>query len=111
MIYEAKILGASAVLLIVSILSDEQIKKYIETCDTLGLSALVECHDEKEIDVAIECGARIIGVNNRNLKDFSVDIELAKALRNRVPEGIVFVSESGVKDINDIKMYFPLKVH
>ena len=104
MIYEAIILGASAVLLIVSILSSEQIKKYIEICDTLGLSALVECHDEKEIDAAIECGARIIGVNNRNLKDFSVDIELAKALRNRVPEGIVFVSESGVKDVNDIKL-------
>ena len=102
-VLQARCCGASAVLLIVSILSIEQIKKYIEICDTLGLSALVECHDEKEIDAAIECGARIIGVNNRNLKDFSVDIELAKALRNRVPEGIVFVSESGVKDENDIK--------
>ena len=102
MIYEAKILGASAVLLIVSILSREQIKDYIKICDELGLSALVECHDAAEIKIAAEAGARIIGVNNRNLKDFSVDIELSKALRKSVPEGIIFVSESGVKTAEDI---------
>lgn len=103
MIYEAKVLGASAVLLIVSILSAEQIKKYIGICDELGLSALVECHDAKEIETAVNAGARIIGVNNRNLKDFSVDIELSKQLRDAVPDGIVFVSESGVKGPDDIK--------
>ena len=102
MIYEAKILGASAVLLIVSILSREQIKDYIKICDELGLSALVECHDAAEIKIAAEAGARIIGVNNRNLKDFSVDIELSKALRKSVPKGIIFVSESGVKTAEDI---------
>ena len=104
MIYEAKVLGASAVLLIVSILSAEQIKKYIGICDELGISALVECHDAAEIETAISCGARIIGVNNRNLKDFSVDIELSKRLRDTVPEGITFVSESGVKGPDDIKL-------
>ena len=102
MIYEAKILGASAILLIVSILSRDQIKDYIKICDELGLSALVECHDAAEIKIAAEAGARIIGVNNRNLKDFSVDIELSKALRKSVPEGIIFVSESGVKNVEDI---------
>ncbi|MBR4777951.1 MAG: indole-3-glycerol phosphate synthase TrpC [Lachnospiraceae bacterium] len=104
MIYEAKVLGASAVLLIVSILSTEQIKKYIGICDELGLSALVECHDAAEIETAVSCGARIIGVNNRNLKDFSVDIELSKQLRDAVPDGITFVSESGVKGPDDIKL-------
>ncbi|MER2149207.1 MAG: indole-3-glycerol phosphate synthase TrpC, partial [Ruminococcus sp.] len=71
MLYEAKCLGAAAVLLICSILSEEQIKAYIKICDTLGLSALVEAHDEAEVKTALRCGARIIGVNNRNLKDFS----------------------------------------
>lgn len=104
MIYEAKVLGASAVLLIVSILDIERIKNYIKICDELGLSALVECHDEKEIDIAVAAGARIIGVNNRNLKDFTVDIELSKALRNKVPENIIFVSESGVKGNADIEL-------
>ena len=104
MIYEAKVLGASAVLLIVSILSAEQIKKYIGICDELGISALVECHDAAEIATAVSCGARMIGVNNRNLKDFSVDIELSKRLRDSVPNGITFVSESGVKGLDDIKL-------
>ena len=103
MIYEAKVLGASAVLLIVSILSKEDIIKYIGICDELGISALVECHDEAEIDIALEAGARLVGVNNRNLKDFSVDMNLAKSLRNRVPEGKAFISESGVKGRDDIE--------
>ena len=103
MIYEAKILGASAVLLIVSILDAERIKEYLEICNELGLSALVECHDEEEIEIAIDCGARVIGVNNRNLKNFTVDIGLGKALRERVPKGIVFVSESGIKTPDDVK--------
>lgn len=75
MIYEAKVLGASAVLLICSILSKEQLKEYRCICDELGLSALVEAHDEAEVEMAVEAGARMIGVNNRNLKDFSVDTE------------------------------------
>ncbi len=102
MIYEAKVFGASAVLLIMSILTDEQVKEYMSICDTLGLSALVECHDEEEIKRALDCGGRVIGVNNRNLKDFSVDMGLAARLRSLIPEDKVFVSESGIKDINDI---------
>ncbi|MBR4903215.1 MAG: indole-3-glycerol phosphate synthase TrpC, partial [Selenomonadaceae bacterium] len=103
MIYQAKVLGASAVLLICAILDDIQLKNFIATCDELGLSALVEAHDEKEIQRAIDCGARIIGVNNRNLKDFSVDMNNAKKLRELVPSEIIFVSESGVKSSDDIK--------
>lgn len=104
MIYEAKLLGASAVLLICSILSAEQIKRYIEICDTLGISALVEAHSEKEIQTAINAGARIIGVNNRNLKDFSVDTDNSRRLRELVPEDIIFVSESGIKNAEDIEI-------
>lgn len=103
MIWQTKILGASAVLLICAILDDTQIKNFIATCDGLGLSALVEAHDECEIKRALNCGARIIGVNNRNLKDFSVDMNNAKKLRELVPPEIIFVSESGVKNSDDVK--------
>ncbi len=103
MIYEAKVLGASAVLLIVAILSVKQLKDYIKICDELGLSTLVEAHDEQEVKTALEAGARIIGVNNRNLKDFSVDTENSKRLRNLIPCDIIFVSESGVKTAEDVK--------
>ncbi len=103
MIYEAKLLGARAVLLICSILSAEQIKSYIEICDSLGISALVEAHDESEVKTALNCGARIIGVNNRNLKDFSVDTDNSRRMRELVPDSVVFVSESGVKSADDIK--------
>jgi indole-3-glycerol phosphate synthase len=103
MIYEAALLGASAVLLICSILSLQEIKRYIGICDELGLSALVEAHDEAEVKMAIEAGARIIGVNNRNLKDFSVDTGNSKRLRALIPNDILFVSESGVKGPEDIK--------
>lgn len=102
MIYEAKLLGAKAVLLICSILSQEQIMKYISICDKLGISALVEAHDEREIRTAVDSGARIIGVNNRNLADFSVDTGNSRRMRELVPENIIFVSESGVRDANDI---------
>ena len=102
MIYEAKNLGASAVLLIVSILSKEQLEDYLRICGELGLSALVETHDEREIDIALSIGAEIIGVNNRNLKDFSVDSSLAGRMRKMIPEGKVFVSESGIKSEEDI---------
>lgn len=103
MIYEAKLLGASAVLLICSILSEEQIKEYIGVCDTLGLSALVEAHDENEVKAAVNAGARIIGVNNRNLKDFLVDTENSRRLRELIPNEVLFVSESGVSGAEDVK--------
>ena len=101
MIYEAKLLGASAVLLICSILSSRQLREYLQICETLGLSALVETHDEGEVDMALEAGARIIGVNNRNLRDFSVDTENSRRLREQIPAEVLFVSESGVKTAAD----------
>lgn len=103
MIYEAKILGASAVLLICSILSQRQLSEYLSLCDELGLSALVEAHDEAEVELAQRAGARIIGVNNRNLKDFSVDAKNSLCLRQRIPEGVLFVSESGVQSVEDVR--------
>ncbi|MCM1506673.1 MAG: indole-3-glycerol phosphate synthase TrpC [Ruminococcus flavefaciens] len=104
MIYEAKLLGAKAVLLICSILDGGQIKEYIKICDKLGISALVEAHDETEIKTAVNSGARIIGVNNRNLKDFTVDTGNSRRMRELVPADIIFVSESGVKTADDIKL-------
>ena len=103
MIYEAKALGASAVLLICSILEKEQLKEYLQIAEELGLSALVEAHDEEEIAKALEAGARIIGVNNRNLKDFTVDTENSRKLRNMIPKEVLFVSESGVKTPEDVQ--------
>ncbi len=102
MIYEAKLMGASAVLLICSILSDQELEEYMEICDRLGLSALTEAHDEEEIQRALRAGARVIGVNNRNLKDFSVDTENSRKLRELVPPEVVFVSESGVQSAEDV---------
>lgn len=102
MIYQAKLLGASAVLLICSILSGEQIKEYIGVCDELGISALVETHDESEVETALKAGARMIGVNNRNLKDFSVDTDNSRRLREMIPHGVLFVSESGVGNAGDV---------
>ncbi len=102
MIHEAKILGASAVLLICSILEEAEIKEYIAICDELGLSALVEAHDEKEIEVGIRAGARIIGVNNRNLKDFSIDTSNSMRLRKLIPQDVIYVSESGIKTPEDV---------
>ena len=102
MIYEAKVLGASAVLLICALLSEDQLREYMGVCDELGLSALVEAHDEAEIDRAVSVGARIIGVNNRNLKDFSVDTDNTRKLRARIPQDVVCVSESGVRSAEDV---------
>ena len=101
MIYEAKLLGASAVLLICSILSSRQLREYLQVCETLGLSALVETHDEGEVDMALEAEARIIGVNNRNLRDFNVDMENSRRLREQIPAEVLFVSESGVRTAAD----------
>lgn len=102
-IYQAKVLGASAVLLICSVLTENQMKDYIRICDELGLSALVEVHDEQEVQTAINTGARIIGVNNRNLKDFSVDTDNSRRLRELIPPNVLFVSESGVRTAEDVE--------
>lgn len=102
MIHQAKVLGAKAILLIVAILDAPTIRRYLHVASQLGLSALVEAHDEREIEIAIECGARIIGVNNRNLKDFTVDISNSVRLRNLIPSGVLYVSESGVRGPEDI---------
>ncbi len=102
MIYEAKVLGSSAVLLICSILREEELRQYIEICDGLGLSAFVEAHDEKEVKVAVRSGARIIGINNRNLHDFSVDTGNSIKLRRLIPENVLFVSESGISSAIDV---------
>lgn len=102
MIYEAKVLGASAVLLICAILSEAQIREYLAVCDGLGLSALVEIHDSQEAQTALKAGAKIIGVNNRNLKDFTVDTENSRKLREMIPKNVLFVSESGVNSAEDV---------
>ena len=102
MIYEAKLLGASAVLLICAILDDAQLRESLALCDGLGLSALVEAHDEAEVDRALNAGARILGVNNRDLKNFTVDTENSRRLRARIPEDVLFVSESGVRTAEDV---------
>ena len=104
MIYEAKLLGAKAVLLICSILDEKKITNYIKICDTLGISALVEAHDESEIKTALNAGARIIGVNNRNLKNFTVDTDNSRRMRELVPQNVLFVSESGVKSADDVAL-------
>lgn len=103
MIYEAKAIGADAVLLICSILSQEQLNEYRLLAKELGLAALVEAHDEREVEMALKAGAEIIGVNNRNLKDFTVDINNSLRLRKLVPDSILFVSESGMKTPQDIQ--------
>lgn len=102
-IYEAKVIGASAVLLICALLDTDTIREWIKLCDTLGLSALVEAHTEEEVQSALDAGARIIGVNNRNLKDFTVDITTCTRLRSLVPKDILFVGESGIKTSEDIE--------
>ena len=89
-------------LLICSLLTQEQLNEYLAVCDTLGLSALVEAHDESEVRTALRAGARIIGVNNRNLKDFTVDTENSRRLRQLIPPDVLFVSESGVGNAEDV---------
>lgn len=103
MIYEAKALGAGAVLLICALLDRETLAEYLNIAHSLGLSALVEAHDEKEIDMALCAGARIVGVNNRNLKTFEVDIKQSARLRSMVPPEVLFVSESGISSPDDIE--------
>ncbi|MCD7797713.1 MAG: indole-3-glycerol phosphate synthase TrpC [Clostridiales bacterium] len=110
-IYEAKLLGAKAVLLICTLLDSETVKEYIKICDSLGISAVVEAHDETDIESAVSAGARIIGVNNRNLKDFSVDVNNSTRYRKLIPDDVVFISESGVKTHDDIKMLIESKTN
>lgn len=103
MLYEAKCIGASAVLLICAILDDRQLMTYMEIAQELGLSALVEAHTEEEVRRALACGARIIGVNNRDLKTFQVDIHTSERLRRLVPKDVLYVSESGIKSPEDVR--------
>ncbi|WP_422446419.1 indole-3-glycerol phosphate synthase TrpC [Thermoanaerobacterium sp. DL9XJH110] len=101
-IYQAKALGADALLLIVAVLG-ENIGYFYKKARSLGLDCLVEVHDEKELDAALDAGARIIGINNRNLKDFSVDLKTCERLIGRIPEGIIKIAESGIKTANDVR--------
>ena len=103
-IYQAKLWGASAILLICACLDVLTLTKFRELADSLGLSSLVEAHDEDEVQMAIDCGARIIGVNNRNLKDFTVDVQNSVRLRNLVQDDVIFVSESGLETPEDIQV-------
>ena len=103
-IYQAKVWGASAILLICACLDVPTLTKFRELADSLGLSSLVEAHDEAEVQMAIDCGARIIGVNNRNLKDFTVDVQNSVRLRNLVQDDVIFVSESGLETPEDIQV-------
>ena len=103
-IYQAKVWGASAILLICACLDVPTLTKFRELVDSLGLSSLVEAHDENEVQMAIDCGARIIGVNNRNLKDFTVDVQNSVRLRNLVQDDVIFVSESGLETPEDIQV-------
>ncbi|MGI6268759.1 MAG: indole-3-glycerol phosphate synthase TrpC [Acutalibacteraceae bacterium] len=102
-IYQSKTLGADAVLLICALLDTKTIEQYIKVCNSLGLCAVVEVHDEKEVQSALSANARIIGVNNRNLKDFTVDINNSLRLRSLVPSDVAFISESGIKTAQDIE--------
>jgi len=103
-LYEAKALGADAVLLLCALLDTETIAAYLAVCDTLGITAVAEAHDEAEIRSAVSAGARVIGVNNRNLKDFSVDFANAQALRRLIPPDKLFIAESGVQSPADVKI-------
>ena len=100
-LYQAKVMGANCVLLICALLDTDTVARYLDICEKLGLAALVEAHDEAEIASAVSAGARMIGVNNRNLKDFSVDLGNAARLRERIPAGTLYVAESGVKTPSD----------
>ena len=104
MITEAAAAGADAVLLIAAILTDDELKSFFKKADSLGLSAIFEAHDEEEIKRCLEAGARIVGVNNRNLKDFTVDINNSRHLRELVPKDVIFVAESGIRTNADIEI-------
>ena len=108
--YEAKAIGADAILLIAAILDDAQMKDFYQLSKELGLDALVEVHDEEEMERALKLDADIIGVNNRNLKDFSIDLRTTKRLGKMVPEDKIFVAESGILTDMDVKFLKECKV-
>lgn len=108
-IYQSRLLGASAILLICALLDTETIRGFINIADSLGLSALVEVHTEREIQNAINAGARVIGVNNRNLDTLEVDISTSLRLRSLIPENVLFVSESGIKTPGHIRALRDIK--
>ena len=110
MIYQAKLLGAAAILLICAILDDEQLVEYLKLADSLGLDALVEAHDAEEVARALKAGAQIIGVNNRDLKTFEVDVRNSIRLRELAPKEVLFVSESGIKTSEDIRKLYENEV-
>ncbi|NTU86990.1 MAG: indole-3-glycerol phosphate synthase TrpC [Chlorobiaceae bacterium] len=103
-IYESRLIGADAILLIVAALDAMQLTDYLQLAAETGLAALVEVHDRRELDTAAVAGARIIGVNNRNLKDFSVSLDTSVELRRHFPEGVTAVAESGLKSAADIAL-------
>ena len=103
-IYEAKTIGADAALLICALLETSMIREFLDIAASVGLDVLVEAHDESEVESALNAGAEIIGVNNRNLKDFSVDLQNSLRLRSLVPRDKIFVSESGITCAADIKL-------
>ena len=110
MIYQAKSLGASAVLLICAILDDGELRAYRQLAKELGLDALVEAHDEYEVDRVLNLGAEIVGVNNRDLRTFQVDMNNSIRLRKMAPDNVVFVSESGIRTPEDIRILYENKV-
>lgn len=103
-IYEAKLIGADAVLLITALLEAGELQEYLAAARSVGLNVLTEVHDERELQTALTAGAQIIGVNNRNLRDFTVDLTTSLRLKKMLPPGITFVAESGIKNRQDIKM-------
>lgn len=110
-IYQAKEMGADCILLICALLSEEVLCSYLRLCDTLHLSALVETHKEEEVKLALSAGARILGVNNRDLKTFEVDLETSRRLREMVPKDILFIAESGIQSKKEIQMLTELGVN
>ncbi|MCL5985544.1 MAG: indole-3-glycerol phosphate synthase TrpC [Actinobacteria bacterium] len=101
-IYESRIKGADAVLLIAKIMSKERLAKFVNVCQRIGIHALVEVHDEAEIQISLEAGADIVGINNRNLDDFSIDLKVTERLIKRIPDSVVKVSESGIRSRDDV---------
>lgn len=111
MVWQAKVMGADCVLLICAVLREGELKEYLALCDSLGLSALVETHDEAEAEMAVRAGARLLGVNNRDLKTFEVDLSTSVRLRGLVPDDILFVAESGIRTAQDIGVLRQAKVN
>lgn len=110
-VYEARALGADAVLLIAAILNDAQLRELSALAEELGMAALVEVHTEEELERALACGARIVGINNRDLRTFQVDLEVTLRLRPRIPDGVLVVSESGIEHGEQVRRLAEAGVH